>query len=291
MSYFKYKIKEEENNLTLKMWMQSFHLAKNKINYLIDQNFISINGKICSNREFILNTNDEIVINTSTYDAIDYPPYRYHLKIIYEDDYLLVVEKPQGVIIYPEKKELAKTMANFIAYYYHKTNQSYAIRHIHRLDIDTTGCLLYAKDIFTHSKLAYAFEKNKTKKEYFAIVYGIIKKDGVINRKIGKNRHSKQMIISSSGSDAVTYYYPVRVLDDKTLVKVVLKTGRTHQIRVHLSSIKHPLLGDSLYGASDQYQRVMLHCYHIGVIHPISGKWIDFIANLPYDMEKIINRE
>ncbi len=291
MSYFKYTIKKNENNLTLKTWMQSFYLAKNKINYLIDQKLVMVNGKSCYNRDYILTENDEILVDTTNYDRIDYPPYRYNLQIIYEDEYLLVVNKPKGVIIYPENKELEKTMANFVAYYYMKTNQNYAVRHIHRLDTDTTGCLIYAKDIFTHSKLSYFFENNKTKKEYFAIVYGIIEKEGVINQKIGRNRHENKMMISPSGSDALTYYYPEKHFDNKTVVKVLLRTGRTHQIRVHLAAIKHPLLGDSLYGAKDEYERVMLHCYHLGLVHPISGLWIDFTADIPNDMEKIINRE
>ncbi len=290
MSYFKYIISKKEQGMTLKIWMQSFYLAKNKINYLIDQKLVMINDKISYNREQILNENDIVVVDTSIYDTIDYPPYRFNLKILYEDEYLLVVDKPKGVIIYPENKELDKTMANFIAYYYIKTNQSYAVRHVHRLDCDTTGCLLYAKDIFTHSKLSNYFENNKTKKEYFALVYGIIENDGVINQKIGRNRHANKMMITPSGSDALTYYYPEKILNKKTLVKVLLKTGRTHQIRVHLASISHPLLGDKLYGKEDNYQRVMLHCFHLGFIHPITGLWFDVYAETPADMNEIINK-
>lgn len=292
MSYFSYVVNKKDDRLTLKSWFERFYLAKNKINYLIDNKCVTVNGKIINKRDYILNLNDEILIDISNYEAIDYPPCRYNLKIIYEDDYLLVVEKPSGVIMYSENKELENTMANYVAYYYTKTNQNLTIRHAHRLDTDTTGCLVYAKDVITHSVLSNNFKNNKTKKEYFAIVYGIINNEGKIDKKIGRDRHhSGKMIISNSGNDAFTFYKPNKVLKNKTLVDVLLKTGRTHQIRVHLSSIKHPILGDKMYGKNDEYKRVMLHCYHIGFLHPIKNSWIDFYADLPIDMKEIIEKE
>lgn len=292
MSYFSCIISKKDDGKSLKAYLESFFLAKNKINYLIDNSCVVVNGEIIKNRAYLLNTNDEINIDTSIYDGIDYPPLRYNLKILYEDDYMLIVEKPSGVIIYSENKELENTMANYVAYYYTKTNQNLAIRHVHRLDIDTTGCLVYAKNVLIHSILSNYFENNKTKKEYFALVYGIINNEGKIDKKIGRNRHeSGKMMVSNMGKDALTYFKPHTILKDKTLVNVCLKTGRTHQIRVHLSSIKHPLLGDKLYGKKDSYSRVMLHCYHIGFVHPITNIWIDFYADLPKDMKKIINEE
>lgn len=291
MTYFKYVVKNKEQGLTLKQWMESFYLSKNKINYLIDNSCININGETIKNRNFVLYNNNEIIIDVTHYEMIDYPAIRYNLKIIYEDDYILVIEKPCGYIIYPENKEIDKTMANFVAYYYSKTNQNHTIRHVHRLDTDTSGCLIYAKDIFTHSMLSHYFENNETKKEYFAVVYGIINKKGVIDKKIARNRHENKMMISKTGKDALTIYSPITIVDNKTLLNVVIKTGRTHQIRVHLSSLKHPLVGDKLYGAIDNYNRVMLHCHHIGFLHPITKVWIDFYSNLPKDIEKILDEE
>jgi 23S rRNA pseudouridine1911/1915/1917 synthase len=288
MSYFKYKISKQEIGLDLKSWMQSFYLAKNKINYLIDNKCIMVNGEIINQRNQVLNLNDEIIIDVSNYENVDYPPSRFNLKILYEDDYLLVVSKPEKTIIYPENKVQAKTMANYIANYYIKTNQNHTIRHVHRLDFDTTGCLVYAKDIFTHSYLSNAFEKNETKKEYNAIVYGIIDTAEKINLPISRNRHNNLMMVTKNGSDALTIYKPHKTFDNKTLVDVEIKTGRTHQIRVHMSYLKHPLLGDEMYGSKDEYKRVMLHCCHIGFIHPIYKYWIDFYDELPQDMKKII---
>ncbi len=288
MNYFKYTIKNKEANMTLKEWLQSFNLAKNKINYLIDNKCISINEEIVYKREYILKEFDEIVIDVSSYEEIDFLPLRYNLDIIYEDDYILVVNKPSGVIIYPENKELSNTMANYMAYYYTKTNQNKTIRHVHRLDTETTGCLVYAKDVITHSYLSNLFENGKVKKEYITIAYGIIKESGRIEVPIGRNRHNNLMMTSKTGSSALTLYKPVKNINGNTLLNVEIKTGRTHQIRVHLSSIKHPILGDKMYGKKDDYKRVMLHCRHIGFVHPVYKYWVDFYANLPQDMKEII---
>ncbi len=288
MNYFKYTIKNKETNMTLKEWLQSFNLAKNKINYLIDNKCISINEEIVYKREYILKESDEVLIDVSSYEQIDYLPLRYNLDIIYEDDYIIVVNKPSGVIIYPENKELSNTMANYMAYYYTKTNQNKTIRHVHRLDTETTGCLVYAKDIITHSYLANLFENSKVKKEYIALTYGIIKESGKINTPIGRNRHNNLMMTTKTGATALTLYTPLKNINGNTLLNVEIKTGRTHQIRVHLSSIKHPILGDRMYGKNDDYKRVMLHCKHIGFVHPVYKYWVDFYANLPQDMKKII---
>lgn len=288
MNYFRYTIKNKETGKNLKEWLQSFNLAKNKINYLIDNKCITINDEIVYKREFILKENDEITIDVSNYEQIDYLPLRYNLEIIYEDNYILVVNKPSGVIIYPENKELSNTMANYIAYYYTKTNQNRTIRHVHRLDTDTTGCLVYAKDILTHSYLSNLFENSNVKKEYNAIVYGIIEKSGIIDTPIGRNRHNNLMITSPNGLKSLTLYKPLKHIDGNTLLNVEIKTGRTHQIRVHMASIKHPLLGDAMYGKKDEYNRVMLHCSHIGFIHPVYKYWIDFFAEIPQDMKYII---
>lgn len=288
MNYFKYHILKQESGLDLKSWMLSFHLAKNKVNYLIDNKCILVNGNLVTKRDYILKQDDELVIDVSSFENIDYPPSRFNLKIIYEDDYILVVSKPDKAIIYPENKVQAKTMANYIANYYIKTNQNHTIRHVHRLDSDTTGCLVYAKDIFTHSYLSYCFEKNEIKKEYKAIIYGIIDTGGKIDLPISKNRHNNLMMVNKNGSNALTIYKANKVLEDKSLIDVEIKNGRTHQIRVHMSHLKHPLLGDEMYGKKDEYDRVMLHCYHIGFIHPIYKYWIDFYDELPQDMKKII---
>ena len=288
MNYFSYKVKNKEKEITLKEWLQSFNLAKNKINYLIDNKCININNEIVNKRDYILKENDEILIDVSNYEQIDYLPLRYNLNIIYEDDYILVVNKPSGVIIYPENKELSNTMANYIAYYYTKTNQDKTIRHVHRLDTETSGCLVYAKDVLTHSYLSNLFENSKVKKEYTTICYGIIEKSGKIDTPIGRNRHNNLMITTKNGANALTLYKPIKHINGNTLLNVEIKTGRTHQIRVHLSSIKHPILGDKMYGKPDDVKRVMLHCSHIGFVHPVYKYWVDFYADIPEDLEKII---
>ena len=134
----------------------------------------------------------------------------------------------------------------------------------------------------------YLTRKELDKKEYYAIVYGIIDTVGKIDSPIGRNRHNNLMMVTKTGANALTHYKPIKYYDNKTLLNVEIKTGRTHQIRVHMSSIKHPLVGDKMYGTLDDASRVMLHCQHIGFVHPILGYWVDFYAELPNDMKKIM---
>ena len=279
---FKCKVLKKEEGLSLKDFLLNIGVAKNKLNYFIDSKLIYVNGEVCYKRDHLLKYNDLIEIDTTDFDNIDYPPVRYNLDIIYEDDYLLVVNKPKGVIIYPENKENANTMANYIAYYYHKTGQNYAIRHVHRLDKDTTGILLYAKDVITHSYLTKLFEEKKVKKEYYALVEGIILEDGVVNKRIARDRHKDAMRVSDKGQEAHTIYHVEKIDFDKkqTLLRVEIKTGRTHQIRVHMSSINHPLVGDTLYGSKTSAD-MFLKCYHQGFYNRFQEKWVDFY--LPLD--------
>lgn len=285
---FCYTVKKQDASISLVEWMKSFNLGKNKINYLIDNSCVVINGEIIKNRSYELKVDDLIIIDTSMYDGIDYPPYRYNLKVLYEDDYILAVYKPAGFIIYPEEKQKAASMANIVAYYYEKTNQDYAVRHCHRLDADTTGVLIFAKDIFTHAKLSFLFEHHQIKKEYYCMCEGVVDKNGVIEAPIGRNRHdSKKMMISDSGDYAKTIYNLVEVVNNISLVKVEIKTGRTHQIRVHMASIKHPIVGDELYGSKILGSRVLLHCTRIGFVHPITKVWVDINSDIPLDFMNV----
>lgn len=288
MSYSTYK-NIKKTSITLKEWLKSFNLGSNKINYLIDNKLIFINGQMVYKRDYLLNENDEITIDTSIYDQNEYIGVRYPLNIIYEDDYIIAVDKPTSTIMYPEHFEKANTLANYLSYYYQKTNQERMIRHIYRLDEGTSGVVVYAKDILSHSFLDKQFESHNVKKEYYCVVYGIITKKGSINSPIGKDRHvNNKMVISQTGKEAVTSFEPVCHMNNQTLLKVSIKTGRTHQIRVHLSSIGHPLVGDKIYNATTTGSMV-LFCYHIGFVHPITKEWVDLYAKKPESIEQFIN--
>ncbi|MGE7761325.1 RluA family pseudouridine synthase [Peribacillus sp. NPDC097895] len=196
------------------------------------------------------------------------------ISILYEDDVLLVANKPAGMDMHPSQPGDAHSLINGVAYHLQHTGQACMIKHIHRLDKDTTGAVLFAKNRLIGSILDRMLEEREIKRTYLALVEGIIKNDqGEIKEKIGRDRHhATRRRVSPTGQTAVTHY---RVLNrnskkNLTLVSCTLESGRTHQIRVHFSHLKHPLAGDTLYGGRRTFPRQALHARKIEFIHPIS---------------------
>lgn len=290
MEYFNYKINEIYDNITIREFLNKLKVAKNKINYFITNKCFYINGENVD-IDTILHKDDYLDIDILAFEQIDYLPCEKKVEILYEDDYILVVNKPKKIIIFPENKEENGTMANVIAGLYKLRGEDRTIRHAHRLDKDTSGCLVYAKDVITHSILSSMFENNGVKKDYIAIVENKVKKDGVITSNIGKDRHvNGKMAIARNGKSAFTSYHIEKTYNDVTVLKVRIKTGRTHQIRVHLSSIGHPLLGDYLYGAKiENINSVMLHAKRVTFTHPFTNQVIIVDAPIHKDMKKYVN--
>ena len=290
MEYFNYKINEIYDNITIREFLNKLKVAKNKINYFITNKCFYINGENVD-IDAILHKDDYLDIDILAFEQIDYLPCEKKVEILYEDDYILVVNKPKKIIIFPENKEENGTMANVIAGLYTLRGEDRTIRHAHRLDKDTSGCLVYAKDVITHSILSSMFENNEVKKDYIAIVENKVKKDGVITSNIGKDRHvNGKMAIARNGKSAFTSYHIEKTYNDVTVLKVRIKTGRTHQIRVHLSSIGHPLLGDYLYGAKiENINSVMLHAKRVTFTHPFTNQVLIVDAPIHKDMKKYVN--
>lgn len=288
--YFMMRIRGDFHYKTLNDLFKSFNLAKNKINYLIQNNCCYLNGDIAT-LDTIIKQNDYLMIDISNFEQLDYIPEDKKLEILYEDDYLLIINKPSGYIIYPDDKNKTSTVANFVANYYQKNNIDATIRHCHRLDIQTTGCLVYAKDLITQSAMQKMFENHNIEKNYLAIVEGMFFGKGKISTPIGKDRHTNgKMVTHNNGQPALTFY---EVLDSNkrtSLLKVNIKTGRTHQIRVHLSSILHPIYGDKLYGSINESD-IMLHCYTLEFNHPILGKKINVKAPISFNFNKLLKEE
>lgn len=290
MEYFNYKINEIYDNITIREFLNKLKVAKNKINYFITNKCFYINGENVD-IDTLLHKDDYLDIDILAFEQIDYLPCEKKVEILYEDDYILVVNKPKKIIIFPENKEENGTMANVIAGLYTLRGEDRTIRHAHRLDKDTSGCLVYAKDVITHSILSSMFENNEVKKDYIAIVENKVKKDGVITSNIGKDRHvNGKMAIARNGKSAFTSYHIEKTYNDVTVLKVRIKTGRTHQIRVHLSSIGHPLLGDYLYGAKiENINSVMLHAKRVTFTHPFTNQVMIVDAPIHKDMKKYVN--
>lgn len=224
-------------------------------------------------------------------ESCGYEPEWLPLEVLYEDDYCLVVNKPAGLPVHPQDKGGLGTLANAVAAYYESTGQACRVRHIHRLDEDTTGPVLYAKNEYAQSILDAAMRSRDIRRFYVALVEGRIHPDkGTISAPIGRDRHhAKRRRVSSTGQPAVTRYETIDRCGTASLLRLELVTGRTHQIRVHLSYKGHPIIGDALYGTADSLiSRQALHGQAIYFPHPLTGEIIQAEAPLPDDFLTLI---
>ncbi|WP_035349748.1 RluA family pseudouridine synthase [Fictibacillus gelatini] len=214
------------------------------------------------------------------------------LDILYEDDHLLIVNKPPGIPTIPSRYQNFGSLAQGVLSYYEKNGIQSTFHAVNRLDRDTSGIVIIAKHRFAHALLSEQ-QKNKTlKRTYIAVVHGLItEKTGVITGKIGRNPNSiVERMVREDGQEAITHYSVIDERDDKSTVTLQLETGRTHQIRVHMAYIGHPLIGDDLYGGTkEEIDRQALHSYQASFFHPFLEKEIEVTAPLPSDMRKLMS--
>lgn len=244
---------------------------------------ITRNGTLLKTTD-VLTLGDTVVL-TLPYDTNEIAPIKGDLDILFEDEYIIVVNKPPLMPVHPTKIHQLDTLANILSFYMREKGEYYTFRAINRLDRDTSGCLLIAKDRFT----AHALPQTVSK-EYVAVCEGLIDNNGTVDRpiKVMEGR-SIQRVVAVDGARSVTHYYPVLQKNNHTLTRFVLETGRTHQIRCHMSSIGYPLAGDDMYGGSLMHlSRQALHCHKISFIHPITNDKIEITSPLPRDICKIL---
>ena len=219
-------------------------------------------------------------------------PVKMNLDILFEDDCLLILGKPAGIAVHPSILHFDDSMSNGVRYYFDLIGLKKKIRPVNRLDLNTSGIIVFAKNEYIQECLIRQMNENQFKKEYIAIVSGILdKKVGTINLPIARKENSIiERCVSPNGKTAITHYEVLKEFSDAiSIVKCSLQTGRTHQIRVHFMEIGHPLIGDSLYGSkSSIINRQALHCNHISFIHPITHKTLSIDCELPLDMKLII---
>ncbi|TFE25793.1 RluA family pseudouridine synthase [Cohnella luojiensis] len=223
----------------------------------------------------------------------DFPSDWMELNILYEDEFTLIVNKPAGIEVHPSEKGQRKTLAHAVAAYYEMSGQDVRIRHVHRIDKDTTGPVLYAKNEFAHYQYDKAMREKTIERIYVALAEGYVEGNkGRIDKPIGQDRHhSTRRRVSDTGDPAVTHYEVMERLSDHTLVRLRLETGRTHQIRVHMSSINHPLAGDGLYGGKrGVISRQALHGERLIWSHPWTGDKQQVSAPLPDDLIQALNK-
>lgn len=274
-----------------------FDLTRSRIQGLISDGNITVNDKNVK-ANYKVRENDVIKILIPDAVPVDIPAEDIPLNIVYEDDDLLIVNKPKGMVVHPAPGHYTGTLVN--ALMYHCKDKLSGINGelrpgiVHRIDMDTTGLLVICKNDKAHNFIADQLKEHSITRKYQAIVYNAFKdEEGTIEGNIGRHPNDrKKMTITPNGKEAVTHYKVLKNLGKYTLIECQLETGRTHQIRVHMTSINHPLLGDEVYGPKNcpyNLQGQVLHAKTLGFIHPTTKEYVEFDSELPEYFQKLVD--
>ena len=286
--------KVTEPNQTINQILKSkLHISSRLMNKLISNKLVKVNNSPCDTRS-IVNVGDLINIDLSyEEDNSNIIASNQPIEIIYEDDWFLILNKPKGIATHPSVLHFDNSLSNRVKYYFDSIGLKKKIRPVNRLDLNTSGLIIFAKNEYIQECLINQMQTHEFTKEYIALVHGILDdKKSVIDKPISRKEGSIiERCISSSGKRAVTRYEVLSEHDNYSIVKCKLETGRTHQIRVHFASIGHSLVGDTLYGSNKGIDGHILICYKLGFIHPVSNKKLCFeLKNAINLFQKLSNK-
>ena len=288
---------EEELNIRIDAYLSNeLDYSRSKIVKMISDGTILVNGKSVKN-SYSLKKDDVITIGEYVEEEMNVEPENIPLDIVYEDDDVMVVNKPNGMVVHPAIGNNKGTLVNALLYYsknLSSINGEFRPGIVHRIDAYTTGLLMVAKNNKAHEILAEELSKKETTRRYIALVWGVIKEDtATIDAPIGRdNNDRKKMAVTSINSkDAITHLKVLERFKDATLIELQLETGRTHQIRVHMNYIGHPVVNDPVYGRRKLIDESgqCLHAYQIGFNHPTTNKYMEFKCDLPECFNNILN--
>ena len=270
-------------------------ITRSQLKNLINDGHVTVNGQAVKPK-YKVQAGDKISLVKPEPQSLELTPENIPLDIVYEDDDVIVVNKPQGMVVHPAPGHPDHTLVNALLYHspLSTINGTFRPGIVHRIDKDTSGLLMVAKNDLAHQSLAEQLRNKTNKREYLALVYGQIKKDeGTIDAPLGRNpQDRKKQAVVKGGRHAVTHFKVIKRYDNFTLVKCILETGRTHQIRVHMKYIGHPLVGDPLYGPRKVIGKngQFLHAALLGFKHPRTGKEMVFEAPLPENFQKMLDK-
>ena len=281
-------------------------LSRSKAKSLIEAGLVAINDEVIKKARRIVKSGDKVSVTIPEREpSEDLAPRPVEFNVLYEDNSIIVVDKPPGITVYPGAGREEETLVHGLLHHFKGLSSGYEPLRpgiVHRLDKDTSGVMVIAKTDQAHATLGELFKERRVKKEYLAICRGHLEDEcGRIDHSIGRHPvHRKKMsILTRSPRPAITLWEKLESLYGATLLKVRILTGRTHQIRVHMAAIGHPLLGDRLYGGPSHIQfkgkrleipRQMLHAFRLSFPHPTSGKQVQFEAPVPMDMRSLLEQ-
>jgi len=274
-------------------------LSRSYLQKLINNDKVLVNGQEVQN-SYTMSTGDEVVLTILPAKEPELQPRHMELKVIYEDKDIIVLNKKAGTIVHPVPGNYENTLVNGLLAYVDNLSGIGGVKRpgiVHRLDKNTSGVLVVAKNDKSHKNLVNQFKERKVKKIYYTVVDGRLPyKSGKIDAPIGRDagNRTKMAVTKKNSKRAVTLFTVKEFLNGYTFLRVELKTGRTHQIRVHFSHIGYPVIGDKRYSngkSTPVVKRQLLHAYKLGIYHPESGEWQEFTADIPADLKNFIKEQ
>lgn len=301
METLNFNITEENNNIRIDRYLaeQCPDLSRSYIQKLVKDGAVFVNNRQVK-ANYKVQPQDQVILTIPDMQVPDILPENIPLDILYEDQWLLVVNKPKDMVVHPSAGHMEGTLVNAVMAHCgeHLSGINGVLRPgiVHRIDKDTTGALLICKDDTVHRDLAEQLKVHSIKRRYRAIVQGNLKENqGTVDAPVGRHpTDRKKMAVNyKNGKEAVTHYQVLERFGNATYIECRLETGRTHQIRVHMASLGHPLLGDTIYGSSKNpyhLQGQALHAMILGFIHPITREYLEFQAPLPEYFIKLLDK-
>jgi 23S rRNA pseudouridine1911/1915/1917 synthase len=298
----KVNLQVDDRGDRLDIWLsqQLAELSRSRIQKLIEEGNLQLNDRVCTAKKTKLNSGDRLCLFIPLPQPLDLQPEAIPLDILYEDDSLIIINKPAGLVVHPAPGHQSGTLVNALLHHCNNLAGIGGVQRpgiVHRLDKDTTGAIVVAKTDFAHQHLQAQIKAKTAIREYLGIVYGSPSSDrGKIDLPIARHRVDRQKMavdsIEKGGRNAVTHWQVKERLGNYTLINFRLETGRTHQIRVHSSHIGHPIVGDSIYSSNRSVgvnlSGQALHAWKLTLQHPISGKLIEAVAPIPNEFNKLL---
>ncbi len=298
MSTLEKKVEEKYDGIVIREFLkEELELSSRLIRRAAIEKRIFVNKEAVRMRK-VLHTGDIVEVKLERVESQNIIPEKMDLNIVYEDEDILVLNKPPYTVVHPTRGYPTGTLANGILYYFNETNQNCIVRLVSRLDMDTSGLIIIAKNQYAHMALSKEMQLNHLEKRYLAVVHGHLEKEeGTIDLPIFKPENEESIfkrVIDERGQRSITHYKVVKKFKNADLVECLLETGRTHQIRVHLSHIGHPIYGDTLYGYGEEEKELIprqaLHAYGLDFKSPRTKEKLSLRAELPEDILNLINK-